>query len=101
MKGKKSLKEIFRNRKLFIKDSNITNEYIHFIRVLSIEIVIVKNMRTFQLDYNEFSKIFVNNKIINSMKCKTNNKPLVSVIPDVYNKAENLMKSIRSIQNYL
>lgn len=35
------------------------------------------------------------------MKCKTNNKPLVSVILDVYNKAENLMKSIRSIQNYL
>ena len=78
MKYHPKLKEIFRNRKLFIKDSNITNEYIHFIRVLSIEIVIVKNMiiqnskilwndfekRTFQLDYNEFSKIFVNVKQI-------------------------------------
>ena len=106
-----NLKDIFKCRELFISDANITKEYVRFIKPLKNNKIYYKKYdnikfyedyfgeREYQINYNEFGKLCVDDKIINSTNFKSTKKPLVSVIIASYNKADYLMKSIRSIQN--
>ena len=107
-----NIKDLLKSRELFINDSNLTNEYIKFVRPLKnntiysyskkFNIKFYENYfgnRQYQINYNEFAKICVDEKIINSTKIKLYHKPLVSIIIATYNKEDILIKSIRSIQN--
>ena len=106
-----NVKVLLKSRELFINDANITNEYIHFIKPLNYTIYNISKQynikfydnyfdnRPYQINYNEFARLCVEGKIINSTKIPLNNKPLISIIIATYNKQDTLMKSIRSIQN--
>ena len=113
-KKPKTLIEIFENNILYINDSNLTKEYIQFIR--GIEINDFKNNNTYfwkdikfdensfpkrknQLNYQEYAKLCFEEKLINIEKIELKTKPLISIIVPVYNKENILLKSIRSIQN--
>jgi len=115
----KQLKSVFKSRKLFINDANITNEYIRCIRPLTKFLdnkntKLPKNFnkemfnasyfkrRKDQLSFEEFCKLCINEKLINQSKNQELikfNKPFISVIVAAYNKGNLLLKSIRSIQN--
>ena len=115
----KRLKSVFKSRKLFINDANITNEYIRCIRPLTLfsknnniklpndfiktrfnQIYFQK--RKDQLSFEDYAKLCIKEKLINQnkiQKYKKPNTPFISVIIAAYNKEKVLLKSIRSIQN--
>ena len=112
----RNIKEIFDNRILFIDDSNITNNYIHFLRPIknktNTELKKQRNSKIFnedyltkrndQLDFKNFAKLCFKEELINEKeikKYKINNKPLISVIMPSFNKEKVFLKSLRSIQN--
>ena len=115
----KRLKSIFKSRKLFINDANITNEYIRCIRPLTLFLKdnntklpnnfikerlnhIYFKKRKDQLSFEEYGKLCIKEKLLKQNKIqeyKKPNIPLISVIIAAYNKEKVLLKSIRSIQN--
>jgi len=107
----KNLTDIFESRLLYIDDTNLTKEYIHFIRPLngkkikhnklreSKSIFYNFKNRTDQLRYKEFIKICDSERLIYTNISKSDKNPLISVILPSFNKEKELMKSIRSIQN--
>ena len=114
----KNLKELFKSRQLFITDANITNEYINYIKPLnekkfqqrykkfnSLSIYNLKFDENYfikrkdQLKFEEFGKLCVEEKLLYKGKIKASNNPLISVILPSFNKKEDIMKSIRSVQN--
>ena len=111
----KNIKKIFRSRRLYINDNNITKEYINFIRPINgkknkefedISIYEKKfyennfKKRKDQLNFRKFAKLCVEEKLISDThKLKANSKPLISVILPSYNTEKDLMKSVRSVQN--
>ena len=109
-----SIKEIFESRILYISDKILTNEYIHYLRHIDNdkEKKYYQNLyeglepktdflfkRKNQIDINEYYQICNEEKLISQEEIKYNRKPLVSVIMIVYNKADVILKSLRSIQN--
>ena len=110
-----NIKEIFKSRRLYISEANITKEYINFIRPSSTKVnkelgdisIYEKKFdenyftkRTDQLNFRKFAKLCVNEKlIVDTNKLKPSNRPLISVILPAYNKEKEIMKSIRSVQN--
>ena len=109
-----SIKEIFESRILYISDKILTNEYIHYLRHIDNdkEKKYYQNLyeglepktdflfkRKNQIDINEYYQICNDEKLISQEEIKYNRKPLVSVIMIVYNKADVILKSLRSIQN--
>ena len=110
-----NLKEIFKSKKLYINDADLTNEYIRFIKPINEneekkykkigkekDIKFDENFfkkRKDQYDFKEFGKICSQEKLIDSNIIKNNNRPLISIIIPTYNKELTLMKSVRSIQN--
>ena len=111
----KNIKELFKSRNLIITNANLTNEYIHFIRPINEKINEINidtsiyekkfdenyfKKRKDQLSYIEYGKLCVEEKlIINTKTIKASDKPLISVILPSYNKENDIMKSIRSVQN--
>ena len=115
----KRIKSVFKSRKLFINDANLTNEYIQCIRPLNLFLVnnntkLPNNFfkenfnedyfqkRKDQLSFEEFGKLCIEEKLINQNIIQgyiKSNTPLISVIIATYNKEKVLLKSIRSIQN--
>ena len=110
-----SLEEIFNSRKLYIFDSNLTGEYIRYLRPIKeneeknfkkkyfeFETIIspeIFKKREDQYNYLDFAKFCLEEKLIYSNKIEYDNRPLISIILPSYNKKNILMKSIRSIQN--
>ena len=110
-----NLKDIFKCRELYINDTDLTDEYIRFIKPVNEneekkyqkkgkEKDIKFNEKFFmkrkdQYNFKEFVKICSKEKMIDSKIIKNNNKPLISVILPTFNKELTLLKSIRSIQN--
>ena len=106
-----SIDDILISRSLYIS-SKLTGEYIRYIRpiniiedkkyrkkyFINISSDIFKK-RFDQYDYKEFSKICLEERLIDSNKFEFHNKPLISIILPTYNKERMIMKSIRSIQN--
>ena len=107
----RNLTDIFESRLLYINDTNLTKEYIHFIRSLVEKKMKYKRPiepnkvfynfknRTDQFKYKEFIKICDSERLIYSNVSKSDKNPLISVILPSFNKEKVLMKSIRSIQN--
>ena len=104
-----NLTSIFKSRKLYINDLNITSEYIHYIRPIEDNININKSRNISKIEVNNFlerekntinfSKLCVEEKLIDSTKYNLSDKPLISIILPSFNKENVIMKSIRSIQN--
>ena len=112
----KSIEEIFNSREIYIPNSRISNEYLRYIRPINEteeekfnkrysekETIIDKKLfqkREDQFNYIEFSKINLEEKLIDNNKIQfETNKSLISIIIPCYNKKNILLKSIRSIQN--
>ena len=107
----KSLTDIFESRLLYIDNTNLTKEYIHFIRPLkgkkikrnksreSKKVFYNFKNRTDKLKYKEFIKICYSERLIYKNTSKSDKNPIISVILPSFNKEKVLMKSLRSIQN--
>jgi len=109
-----NLKEVFNSKILYIPGSNITNEYIHYIRPIN-ESNNEKNMTDYdkeqiffdnnfikrkdQLDFKDFVKLCEEEKLIYKNIEKVSNQPFISIIFASFNKEKEIMKSVRSIQN--
>ena len=110
-----NLTDIFNSRELFINDKDLTNEYIKFIRPINEEeeknytIKLYENVEpkdfinvtrpSKQYSFEEYYQLCKDEKLISDEKFEASNEPLFSVIVITYNKENNIMKSIRSIQN--
>ena len=110
-----SLEEIFNAREIYISDARITPDYIRYLRPINETVeekykkrnfdnktIIDKNIykkRDDQINYEEFCKIAIDEKLINNKSIEYDNKPLISIIIPSFNKKNELLKSIRSIQN--
>ena len=115
--GEPNLTEIFQSRELFINNKNLTKEYIRFIRPLNkteekerdqlmkkkkFRYVNTNNLfrkRKNTIDYINFGKFCLEEKLMYPKIYKADNNPLISVILPSFNKENVLMKSVRSIQN--
>ena len=107
----KNLTDIFESRLLYIDKTNLTKEYIHFIRPLkgkkmkrnksrdSKQVFYNFKNRTDKLKYKEFIKICDSERLIYTNISKSDKNPIISVILPSFNKEKVLMKSVRSIQN--
>ena len=109
-----TLSELFNSREIYISESNLTYDYIHYIRPFNeseeekfkkplypnIEPNLSFTMnRTNQIDINTYYNICINEKLISNEKIIYNNKPDISIIIPNHNNEDMLLKSIRSIQN--
>jgi hypothetical protein len=110
-----SLEEIFNSRTLFLFNTNLSVEYLRYIRPINdeeekqfkkqyyeYEIAIspkIFEKREGQYNFTDFVKLCLEEKLINPIKIDFENKPLISLVLPSNNKAEILMKPIKSIQN--
>ena len=109
-----TLSELFNSREIFISESNLTFDYIHYIRPFneSEEEKFKKQLypdiepnlnftlnRTNQIDINTYYNICTNEKLLSDEKIIFDNNPDISIIIPNYNNEQMLLKSIRSIQN--
>ena len=110
-----SIKEIFNARQIYISDIRITSDYIKYIRPIneteelkykkpySENETIIDNRlfvkRPDQINYIDFCKIALDEKLIDNNTIEYDNKPIISIVIPSYNKQDMLLKSIRSIQN--
>ena len=115
--GEPNLTEIFQSRELFINKNNLTKEYIRFIRPLNqteekereelinkkkYRLVNTNNLfkkRKNSMNYINYAKLCLEEKLMEPNIFKSDNSPLISVILPSFNKEKVLMKSVRSIQN--
>ena len=106
----RKLNDIINSRELFINELNLTKEYIRYVKPIKENEDIIDNKRSNEMKVNEnfkerennskyFSKLCVEEILINSTKFELNENPLISIILPSFNKEKVLMKSIRSIQN--
>ena len=108
-----SREEIFKNKELFISNKTLTKNYIKYIKPIIFQnetfnksniglkpnlsfLKERKNLLKIEEYYNLCSK---HNLISNYSSVNATNSPLISVIIIAYNKANIILKSIRSIQN--
>ena len=109
-----TLSEIFQSRELFINDKNITPEYIRLLKSLNKKeeekykrkrfqrkkfVNYFNESRKGQLNYSEFYYLCKEEKLINQDKIEPCHNPFISIILPTYNKEDELLKSVRSIQN--
>ena len=110
-----SIEEIFNARQIYISGSEISTEYIKFLRPINeteeqkynkrysenetfIDPDIYKK-REDQYEYKNFCKLALDEILIDDYEINYENKPIISVVIPSYNKQDMLLKSIRSIQN--
>ena len=107
-----NLKEIIESNELFINDANITNEYIHFIRPINEDeekdynqklyeniIPNITKDKTYVYSFKDYITLCNEGRLISSEKFEYSKEPLISIIIPSYNKENQILKSIRSIQN--
>jgi len=108
------LKQIFKSRRLYITDKNITNKYINYLRPINetkenkYRKELFKNLsfknysvtiRNDTINLEQFFKICNEGKLIDPNKYILKDNPLISIILPLYNKKDQILKSLRSIQN--
>ena len=105
--------QILESRELYISDKNLTPEYIQYFKTLSEkeEMIYKKkenegkrfddyfNYRENQYNYSDFYYLCTEEKLIDSQKIQPCYEPFISIILPSFNKANEILKSIRSIQN--
>ena len=110
---KTNLNQFYNSRELLINDKNITKEYIHLLKPIKYEKEKKYNIEYSDLNfYNytskkkkgiissiDFYNICKEEILIDKKKYELPLKPLISIILPVYNKKDELMISLRSIQN--
>ena len=109
-----NLKQIFKSRKLYINDNNITNEYISFLHPINENEEKKYNQLLFpnlsfdnypnvinekKISLEDFYKICIEEKLIDIKKYSLSDNPIISIILPFYNKKNDIMRSLRSIQN--
>ena len=107
-----TLKTVFQSNQLFISDANITNEYLHFIRPINEDeeknynqklyeniIPNITENKTYIYSFKDYYTLCNEGRLISSEKFEYSNEPLISIIIPSYNKENQILKSIRSIQN--
>jgi hypothetical protein len=107
------LKEIFQSRITYTNELNISSDYIHYIRPVDekdeeefkkelypdlLPDINYTEIRHKQLSIKSFLEICNEEKLIYSYKLITSDNPLISIIVPSFNKKNELMKSVRSIQ---
>ena len=108
------IKQIFLSRRLFINEKNITKEYIKFIRPIDkneeekYSKILFPNLtfydypnetRKDQYSLEEYYNLCKEEKLLDKKKYKDLKEPFISIVLPVYNKKDELLKSLRSIQN--
>jgi len=108
------IKQIFFSRRLFINDKNITKEYIKFIRPIDeneeekYNKILFPNLtfydypnetRKDQYSLEEYYNLCKEEKLLDKKKYNELKDPFISIVLPVYNKKDELLKSLRSIQN--
>ena len=108
------LKEIFQSRTIYINELNVSSNYINYIRPIDekeeeefkkelysdiLPHLNYTEIRPNQLSIKEFLEICNQEKLIDSDKLRASDNPLISIIVPSFNKKDELMKSVRSIQN--
>ena len=106
--------QLLESRQLYINEKNLTPEYIQYFKTLSDnEEKIYKTkenegksflnyfdaQREGQLNYSDFYYLCKDEKLLSTEKIKPCYDPFISIILPSYNKAKEILKSIRSIQN--
>ena len=106
--------QILESRELYINNKNLTPEYIQYFKTLNDneEKIYRKKenegkrfdnysdtQRNGQLNYSDFYYLCKEEKLLNSEKIQAVYDPYISIILPSYNKAKDILKSIRSIQN--
>ena len=107
----KSINEVFKSRRLFINENNITNNYIQFLRPINQQEEEKYNQKTELIladkDYLYFRQTNLidyytycdKETLIEPKQKKISEEPLVSVIVSLINNKIELIKSINSIQS--
>ena len=108
------INELFTSRRLYINNNKLTKEYIRYIRPINEKIekkyqkILYPNLtfdnypnitREEQLSVEEFFITCNEEKLIDTKINNISNNPFISIILPVYNKKDELIKSLRSIQN--
>ena len=109
-----NIKELFQNRKLYINQNNITNEYIHFIRPTNVKEdeqynqILYKNIlynefpnakKEGQMNVFEFYNLVNKDKeLILPITISSSKEPKISIIIPVTTTKPNLIRSFNSIQ---
>ena len=106
--------EIFKSRILYINEQNVSKEYINYIRPIDekeeekykVELfpsevpnITFDMNRSNLLSLKLFVELCSKELLINSEDLVASDNPLISLIVPSFNKKDELMKSIRSIQN--
>ena len=108
------INELFMSRRLYINNNKLTKEYIRYIRPINekeekkYQKILYPNLtfdhypnitREDQLSVEEFFIMCNEGKLIDTKIYNAPKKPFISIILPVYNKKEEIIKSLRSIQN--
>ena len=108
------LSELFESRELFISDGNITNEYIRYIRPLeqkeeeTFDFQFYKDIDHYndylfelneELKLNDFYELCNATVLFQVNHDEFEDYPLISIILPSYNKYDEILKTVRSIQN--
>ena len=109
-----NLQQIFKSRRLYINNKNITNDYIRFLRPIDEKEEKKYNQKLYPdlsfnnypniknekiIDIVNFYKICIEEKLLDSKKYSLPDNPLISIILPFYNKKYEIIRSLRSIQN--
>jgi glycosyltransferase involved in cell wall biosynthesis len=109
-----NIKEMFKSRKIYINEKNITNEYIHFLRPINpkeeeqYNQILYKNVlydeypntkKQGQMNVNDFFNSVNKDKLIQSQKIEESNEPKISIVIPLTTQKPNLIRSFNSIQS--
>lgn len=110
------INDIFKARRLYINEKNVTSDYVQFIRPLKqkeedqYKQILYKNilyneypnaLKEGQMNPNDFLNLCNQNKLVNTKKIEVSDEPSISIIIPITTEKPNLIRSFNSIQNQI